>query len=99
MLYMKSCELKNLGIDAAEVYEMLARESDLREYSGKWHLGISCYAYSTTLERMFHIEDLEPKYNSPIGSMLLVTGTEYPRIMNGSVERSTTIYDEYDIPF
>lgn len=72
MLYVKSPELKNLGIDAATVFEQLAVESDLREFSGCWHRGIWCYAYSDTLNEVFYIEDVEPHYNSPVGSLLRV---------------------------
>lgn len=97
MLYMKSCELKNLGIDAAEVFQLLNEESCLRELSGSWHRGIWCYAYSHTLDEVFYIEDVEPNYHSPVGSVLRVAPGRPPRVSR-KVEIKPTIYD-YDVPF
>lgn len=74
MLYMKSCELKNLGIDAAVVFEELSVQDYLRETVGEdWHCG--CYIYTPVLDTTFFIEDMEPKYHSPIGSLLRVYPT------------------------
>lgn len=80
MLYVKSPELKNLGIDAGVVFEQLAEESALRELSGSWHRGIWCYAYSYTLDEVFYIEDAEPHYNSPVGSLLRVAPGRPPQV-------------------
>lgn len=73
MLYVKSCELKNLGIDAGVVFEQLAEEHWLREISGNWHCGVYCYAYSDTLDETVFIEDMEPRFTSAIGSVLRVS--------------------------
>ena len=97
MLYMKSSELKNLGIDAAEVLELLAEEDYLRELSGNWHRGIWCYVRSSTLNEVFYIEDAEPSYHSPVGSLLRVAPARPPRVSR-KIEIKSTIYD-YDIPF
>lgn len=73
MLYVKSPELKNLGIDAAGVFEQLAEEHWLREVSGNWHIGIYCYACSDTLDKTLFVEDMEPGFSSSIGSVLRVS--------------------------
>lgn len=73
MLYVKSPELKNLGIDAGVVFEQLAEEHWLREVSGNWHMGIHCYAYSDTLDKTLFVEDMEPSSSSSIGSVLRVS--------------------------
>lgn len=96
MLYMKSSELKALGIDAAEVYFELSKEADLRELIGAdWSYG--CYAYSFRLDTVFFVEDVEPKYHSPIGSMLRVAPVSRLHYYEESKEESS-VYDE-DIPF
>lgn len=97
LLYMKSSELKNLGIDAAAVFEDLAEESYVREVTGQWHRAIWCYAYSPTLDEAFYIEDMEPNYRSPVGSVLRVTPGRPTRVSR-KVEIKPTIYD-YDVPF
>lgn len=97
MLYMKSSELKNLGIDAAEVFKQLNEEAYLRELSGNWHRGIWCYACSFTLDEVFYIEDAEPNFHSPVGSVLRIAPARPPRVSR-KVKIKPTIYD-YDVPF
>lgn len=96
MLYMKSCELKNLGIDAAEVFEELAVEKCLREDLGAdWHFG--CYVYSYKLDTQFFVEDMEPKEDSPIGSLFRV----YPssKLHCYTRTKAEPLCYEVDIPF
>ena len=96
MLYMKSSELKNLDIDAAEVFEELAVQDCLRETVGAdWHYG--CYVYSSALDTTFFVEDMEPNYHSPIGSLLRVYPTS--RIHCSDRLKSESPCYEVNIPF
>lgn len=92
MLYMKSSDLKNLGIDADEVLDALTVEDYLREISGNWHRGIWCYVYSTVLDKFFYIEDVEPNYHSPVGSVLRVA----PERLH---QASRKVENDCDLPF
>ncbi len=95
MLYVKSTELKNLGINADSVLEQLDNKSALRELSCNWYR-LSIYTYSYTLDEVFYVEDLETNYHSPVGSLLLVAPGG-PTQATREVELKPT-YD-YDLPF
>ena len=95
MLYVKSTELKNLGINADSVLEQLDKESALRELSCNWYR-LSIYTYSYTLDEVFYVEDLETNYHSPVGSLLLVAPGG-PTQATREVELKPA-YD-YDLPF